>query len=127
MEVKEEDQVLQEFDVMETAASSKLGLQVVEALREERDALYRIYSFHGVDFREIADEHEITHGESLLGFADLVLSDLPYSVRSVREDAISHYNVLASEDMADAVPLCKGVIRRETHSHLSCSALQFGQ
>lgn len=55
-----------------------------------RKVICPVSSFHNVDFREFSDEHELTHAESLLYFADLLLSDPSYNVRSGCEDVDYH-------------------------------------
>lgn len=73
------------------------------------------------------EERELTHGQSLLDSVDLVLNDPPYTVRSGREDASSHYDVLTLESMADAVALYKRSMRPVAQSHLFYSSFRFGQ
>lgn len=57
--------------------------------------------------------------ESLLYSVELVLSDL--------EDVNSHYNDLTFDSMADAVTLCKQIIRLKAHGHPLCSEEPLGQ
>lgn len=95
-----------------------------------------ICSFHNAEFRELLDEQELTHRESLfssvhresmLAFVNLVLIDPPYNVRRSRHDDNSEYDLLKSEDIAEVVELCARKMRPKGHDHLFCSALQFNQ
>lgn len=66
--------------VMEPVESPELGAQVVQAMREVRYSMYLLYLLHKADFREFVNEHNITHGQYLLGFLNLMLSDPLYNV-----------------------------------------------
>lgn len=127
LDVKEEDPVIKVIDMMKPAASLELCPQVVEAVGEVRDRLYLKHSFHNVDLRELVDEQELAHRESLLEFGDLVLSNPLYNLHSGRENANYHYNVLHLESIADADALCKQIVTPQAHIHLFCSALQLLQ
>lgn len=75
VKVKEEEQVMEVVDLTEPAASSELVLQMVQALIKVRKAKYYICSFYNIDFRELVNEHELTHEEFLFDSVDLVLRD----------------------------------------------------
>lgn len=115
---KTEDQIVAVIDVTEQETLPELGSQVVEAMREVREAMYIICSFHNADFQELVDKHELTHAESSLVSIDLLLIDPPYNVRSGRVDASFHYDTFTLEDMPEAVGLSKRVIRSGAHCDL---------
>lgn len=66
LKVRQEDQVTVVFDTMEPAASPASGPLVVGAMRKGLEAMYPMCSFHNFDFRELVDEHKLTHGELFL-------------------------------------------------------------
>lgn len=47
--------------VAEQAPSLELSLQVIEATGKVRKAVYSTWSFHNVDFEELAHEHELMY------------------------------------------------------------------
>lgn len=83
-------------DVTGPVASTELAPQVVKAMRKDRESMYAERLLHDVDFRDLVDEHELTHVESLLDCVDLLLSDWSYNFRSGRENVNFHSDVLAS-------------------------------
>lgn len=91
-------------------------------MRNVREAMRPVCSFHNVHFHEYLYKHELTHAESLLNSAYLVLSsDPPYHVQSGREDANFHYDILTSESLADSVALCNSVMRSKSTTIYSVS------
>lgn len=60
--MEENYQTMNLVEVTEQAALSELSSEVVDAMTKEREAMYRICSFHNVDFQELVDENELTHG-----------------------------------------------------------------
>lgn len=72
--LKNKDQVIKMAHITEPMASPELCPQVAEAMRRVRKAKYPICSMYNVDFRELEDEHKLTHGESLLKSVYLLLS-----------------------------------------------------
>lgn len=53
------------------------------------------------------DKHELTHGEFLLYFVDLVLIDPPYNVWNGRENTSYQCDILTVESNVDDVAICK--------------------
>lgn len=64
-------------DVTEATASSELGLQVAESMKNTQEVIYLICYFQNGNFQELRDEQELTLWESLLDPLDLILIDLP--------------------------------------------------
>lgn len=56
--------------------------------------MHLIYSFQNVDFQELLNEQESTHGEFLLIFVDLLLTDPPYNARSDHENVSFDYIIV---------------------------------
>lgn len=79
-------------------------------------------SFHNVDFREVVKEHDLTRDKPFLVSGILVLGDRPCGLPCGHKDTSYQYDVLAFEDIADAVALCKQVMRPRAHGDMSCSA-----
>lgn len=63
VEVNKEEQVMVLIDMVGPAASPKPCPQVAEAIMKVREAIYPIRSFQNVNFRELENEHESTHGD----------------------------------------------------------------
>lgn len=72
--------VMEVVEAREPMALSELGPQMVEVVKKEREEMHRVCLFHSAGFRELMDEHEVTHWESSLVSLDLVLNALPYNV-----------------------------------------------
>lgn len=85
---------------------------MIETTRKMREAMYSVFSFHNVGFREILNEHKLIQWESFSNSVDLVLGDPPRNFRLGRQDSNSHYDVLALEVMEDAALLCKRAMKR---------------
>lgn len=103
VDVKKQGEELQVVDMMEPPPASEFGSQVIEAMKNVREALYPTCSFHNTDFQELVEGCELTHVNTLLDYADLLLSDPSHDVPSGLEDADAFYNVLHFESMADVV------------------------
>lgn len=84
-------------DVTKPAASSELGIVVVQAMGMHQKRKCPVCLFHNVYFQEFLDEYKLTHGHFLFDTVDLVCSDPLYNMRSKREDGNYHYYVLTIE------------------------------
>lgn len=58
---------------------------------------------------------------------DLGLGDMPYIVKSGREDTNAFYGVLTLESLSDAAAVCIRLMGPGTHGHLFRSMLRFGE
>lgn len=74
--------------------------------------------FHNVGFLEVVNKYRLTHDDYFLDFVDLILSHLPYNVRSGREVVNFHHDVLILEDMSTVVALCQRKKKPLTDGHL---------
>lgn len=81
-------QMMDVVGVKKPAALPELRPHVAKAMRNVRRAVNPICSFRNVDFCDLADELELSHGEYLLDSVDLLLVDLHYNVLSGCENVI---------------------------------------
>lgn len=61
VDMKEKGHRVEPIDMTEPAASLGLCPQGAEAMRMVLGAMYPIRSLHSVDFRELVNEHRLTH------------------------------------------------------------------
>lgn len=101
LELKTKNQVMEVADVAQSTALGDLDSHVVETMRKAQDAMYAIQLFQNVDFQQLVDEHELTHGFFLLDSVDFVFIGSPYNFRSDCKEANFHYDVLTLEDIAN--------------------------
>lgn len=59
-------------DVTKWLASFESGLEMVKAMRKEREPMYPVRSFQNVDFGELVNKYELTNEENLLNSVDSV-------------------------------------------------------
>lgn len=100
---------------------------MVMAMKNLRETLYTVCSFHDVYFLDLVDKHESRPGKVLLDSVCLILRDPSYNVLRDREDANYQYDVSNLDSLAGKAARCKRMMTPGAHVRLVCSALQLAQ
>lgn len=66
--MKEEEELMEMVDGTKPTVSPDMFPYAVEVMGKVRTGLYPIYLIQNVDFRELVDQHEPTHGSFIVKF-----------------------------------------------------------
>lgn len=81
-------------------------------------------SIYGVDFKNLAKNHELAVGEDLTGKVVSELADLSYDVQKVHDEAHAAYDLFSSNDVKDIVNVLRDVMTPESHGNVLFSLQQ---
>lgn len=76
-------------------------------------------------FEDLKYEYKLETGLVLAEGMDLLLADLPYSTRDVRNQSSSAHNVFSKKSMKNLVMPMGSVMAFQAHNHILCWDLLF--
>lgn len=126
MEVKEDGQMMDVFVMVKPATSSKIGLQMAEAMSRVREAMYSLCSFIILVYQELVTVPGSTRGKSLPDSVHSLLNSWPGSGSNGCEPVRSRYHALTFERMANGLALSRQVMGPGAHGHLCFLCYRFG-